>query len=413
MDYKKATKNGFTLVELLVVIAIIGVLVGLLLPAVQAAREAARRMSCSNNFKQIGLGVHNYHAAYKKLPMHMAGTQRTPNPGTWYQPGDDSNRRMLSIFVGLTPFIEQQALWEQLSNPNTVDLAAAPGTVRTPPWPPMGPTPTDEDNVHGSGVNIRNTAYVPWMTEIPTLRCPSDPGVGLPAMGRTNYAACLGDAVQWQQQGATFSNLSGPSSALASAIRAAGRGVFVSRHESKFRDVLDGLANTIMAGEIATDLGDRAIQTHPFGFFPSALGMINDPTSCRGNIDPVRPQFWDPSVTLLLAANQGRGYRWANGHFPYTVMNTILPPNSEVCMGGNAWGFGMMPPSSRHPGGAHVLLADGAVQFITDSIEAGDPTNGTVWVNGTGNQSPGYKSPYGLWGALGTRASKEVIEEAF
>ena len=68
------SNRGFTLVELLVVIAIIGVLVGLLLPAVQAAREAARRMSCSNNFKQIGLGLHNYHAAYDQFPMQMGGT---------------------------------------------------------------------------------------------------------------------------------------------------------------------------------------------------------------------------------------------------------------------------------------------------------------------------------------------------
>ncbi len=84
MKSRRRSQSGFTLVELLVVIAIIGVLVGLLLPAVQAAREAARRMSCSNNFKQIGLAIHNYHSAYKQLPMQGAGTDSPdggPNPG--------------------------------------------------------------------------------------------------------------------------------------------------------------------------------------------------------------------------------------------------------------------------------------------------------------------------------------------
>ncbi len=309
--------SGFTLVELLVVIAIIGVLVGLLLPAVQAAREAARRMSCSNNFKQIGLGVHNYHSAFKQLPTHMAGTRRVPPTGSWFDEyGDDCNMMMLSVFVGLTPFIEQQAVWEQISNPNSVDLSA-PGTPRTPSWPPMGPTPTDEDNSVVI-VNLRNTAYPPWMTEIPTLRCPSDPGVGLPAMGRTNYAACLGDALHYTDNGPYWFNLRGNPkiefhTQTTIDLRASGRGVFVPRVAAKFRDILDGLSNTIMMGEIATDLGDRNIRTLAHSFAPGSFaGLRDNPTACRGDIDPARPQFWVNTLTDVLAANQGRGYRWAS-----------------------------------------------------------------------------------------------------
>src|SRR6056297_164274 len=125
------TRRAFTLVELLVVIAIIGVLVGLLLPAVQAAREAARRMSCSNNFKQIGLAMHNYHAAYNQLPMHGTGTKvRAPANNNWWSQYNNENSWQLSALVGITPFMEQQALWEQISNPfdanqdGTVDYPA-------------------------------------------------------------------------------------------------------------------------------------------------------------------------------------------------------------------------------------------------------------------------------------------------
>ena len=144
--------SGFTLVELLVVIAIIGVMVGLLLPAVQAAREAARRMSCGNNFKQIGLGLHNYHAAYNKLPSAGHGTR--------------NHTGRLNCLVSILPFVEQQALWEQISNP----LQVPAGTTPTPTgaiggvWPAFGPGPS-----------VDLDTYIPYRTQVSTYRCPSDP----------------------------------------------------------------------------------------------------------------------------------------------------------------------------------------------------------------------------------------------
>ena len=403
---KRRKRDGFTLVELLVVIAIIGVMVGLLLPAVQAAREAARRMSCGNNFKQIGLGLHNYHAAYNRFPMQMGGTSRV---GNWFVPTEISNNFSLGWLVGLTPFVEQQALWEQISNPSSIDLAN-PGVTRVPPWPAMGPTITDEDNVPVV-VNTRNTAYAPWMTEVSTFRCPSDPGVGRPAMGRTNYAACIGDAVDFMADGAHFSNQAF-SSARAESMRASGRGVFVTRQALGFRDVLDGTANTIAAGEIVTDLGDRdkrSISRFGIGF----TAARDNPLFCRPDVDVNRPQFWGPLVTNVAAANQGRGFRWASGTATYSSMNTILPPNSEVCVTFADTGQGMLPPSSRHQGGVHVLMTDGAVRFVTDSIEAGNSAAPTVMLGQTGARAPGARSPYGLWGALGTRAARETTNIDF
>ena len=412
-SHSAARRVGFTLVELLVVIAIIGVLVGLLLPAVQSAREAARRMSCSNNFKQIGLGLHNYHDNFKRFPQQMGGTQVQPMASgqDWYEPTDQANQLTLGWLVGLTPYVEQQALWEQIKNPNSLNLAD-PNTLRNPPWPPMGPTITDEDNDFGSGVNTRNTAYAPWMTEVQTFRCPSDPGVGLPAMGRTNYAASIGDGTDYLADGKYTRNLN-ISGFRAERIRASGRGFFVTREFMRFRDVLDGTSNTIAAGEITTDLGDRDIRTRPQARFARFSDIRDTPTLCAGDVDPTRPTFWAPTITNLSAANQGRGFRWASGTATYSSFTTIRPPNTEVCVTFFDTGQGMLSASSRHPGGVHILMADGAVRFITDSIEAGDQNIGTVYGGGNGVRAPGSASPYGLWGALGTRANREVISEEF
>ncbi|SMP46701.1 prepilin-type N-terminal cleavage/methylation domain-containing protein/prepilin-type processing-associated H-X9-DG domain-containing protein [Neorhodopirellula lusitana] len=406
-------RPGFTLVELLVVIAIIGVLVGLLLPAVQAAREAARRMSCSNNFKQIGLGLHNYHSAFKQLPKQMGGTAQgsrsSHGAAGGAEPQGDS-RLEASWLVGLTPFIEGQALWEQISNPYE-----ATGNWGTTTMNPMGPHPMRV-------IAWQNGYfYAPMMTTIPTLRCPSDPGRGLPGQGRTNYAASLGDAMLESAEGAydSFGDVkivgANPITYMPERVRASCRGMFIPREDMQFRDVLDGLSNTIMAGEIVTDLGDRDVRSTHVGVNTGARPLQN-PNICDAGRDPERPQFWSDTLPANLTestdAEDVRGVKWFWGRPFYTGMYTMGAPNSEICAHTqHDTQFGNYPPSSRHQGGCHVLMGDGAVRFVTDSIEAGDQSQSNVFSGASGAAAPGNKSPYGLWGALGTRGSREVIDK--
>ncbi|SMP62155.1 prepilin-type N-terminal cleavage/methylation domain-containing protein/prepilin-type processing-associated H-X9-DG domain-containing protein [Neorhodopirellula lusitana] len=427
LNRPRSVSSGFTLVELLVVIAIIGVLVGLLLPAVQAAREAARRMSCSNNFKQIGLAIHNYHSAYKQLPTQMSGTGHGTNSGS-HPNRTNGNGERHSIFVGLLPFFEGQALWEQISNPlvgRTDGGTTGWGSVGQP-WVAFGPSP-----------NVAN--YPPYLTQVPTLRCPSDPGVGLPAYGRTNYAACMGDSPFRGGVGAANQNLI-RSSTLAQMVRASQRGAFVPRQKMAFRDILDGLANTVIAGEIASDLGDRDKRTDPLANNSAVtlrgesggnpITPVGSPNQCSNNagVDAERPQFWSSSASTPLSTifsgneqDKLRGYRWASGFPVFSQITTMASPNSAACFQvANELGTnnvynrsGVFSASSRHQGGCHVLMGDGAVKFITDSVDAGNQNATPVAQNGTGISAPGSRSPYGLWGALGTRASKETIEEEF
>ncbi len=422
MIRRKSLGGGFTLVELLVVIAIIGVLVGLLLPAVQAAREAARRMSCSNNFKQIGLAVHNYHSAFKQLPRHMGGTGLDANnPPQWWQGSATTNNECLGALVGLTPYFEQQALWEQISNPSLATVTAN-FTIPTPTgrWPAMGPNPRTDRG------GFPSQEYVPWATEIPTLRCPSDPGVGPPALGRTNYAVSYGDSGHpIQFIGNVNDDLTPGDNWRAVRVTAADRGFFGSRRDSKFRDILDGLANTVAMGEIITDLGDRDKRSEISilngenwnwdGGPQSDTSTAYSPLHCvDGNqINPESPNFWcdsDPGCSNPPNRGTGtnaRGMNWSLAFAPSSQVHTIRPPNAESC--GMGWydGPGSLPPSSRHQGGAHILMGDGAVIFITDSIEAGDQRAPTRSLN----SKPGKPSPYGLWGAMGSRGAKETIEE--
>jgi hypothetical protein len=381
-------------------------------------------MSCSNNFKQIGLAVHNYHSAFKQIPTNGTGTQRscfngqsvTPNPT------NDCNRLFLSWLVPILPYVEQQALWEQISNPS-LETSNPGGTPAATSgiWQPMGPCPWQ-------------TAYRPWVTQIPTFRCPSDPGQALSAgqLARTNYAANLGDAVDQAHNGGVndFGQFGNNDCAAfnenwaVERARAAQRGFFWNRVDMKFRDVLDGLSNTIAAGEVVTSGGKREVKAD-FVRNITTMNVNNNtslyPARCKQgpHINPESPLFYALDATVSASLSQSKHSRWADSRAYYSAFHTILPPNNPNCVDGNNDGnhSGVISTAgSRHTGGAHVLMGDGAVVFITDSIDGGDPELPTVCVQRGGNSfpitsMPGSQSNYGLWGALGTRDSAETIQE--
>lgn len=285
---------GFTLVELLVVIAIIGILVGLLLPAVQAAREAARRMQCSNNFRQLGLAVHNYESATRRLPAGWIANNAAGEPGWGWA-------------AALLPYMEQNNLHNQID-------------FRLP----------IEDAVHAQ---VR-------VTVIPTFVCPSDTGPNI-------FEIAAGD-------GHDHDHDHGHALAVASAFKSSdyssseqvdegpeklfrlsksnlvgmfgtfeledapynGNGMFYGNSRIRFRDVTDGLSNTLMIGERGSRLGGSLWQ---------------------GNI----PEAAEPHARILGVADHGPNA--PDAHFEDF--------------------------SSYHTGGVNFMRADVSVSFLSDSID--------------------------------------------
>ncbi len=313
-------RSGFTLVELLVVIAIIGILVGLLLPAVQAAREAARRMSCSNNFKQIGLGLHNYHSTYDRLPMGAGGTDSpiTNNVtvgGTTYSM---HNERRLALHVPILPFIEQQPLWEKISNPY----------IGSHTFPSMGP---DRD--------FPTANYPMWGVQVGTYLCPSqpDPQVNV-SFGKTSYAACVGDGVL-AAGGALNANPNPPNAGTQPGSK---RGMFMrvryltgptglrADGQLGFRDCIDGTSTTIAMTETACSTRRREIM----GNTVDALAALDvspfNAFACLQTVDPNRPNYYLASTALLISSH---GDKWHSGVPRQGFVNTVLPPNGPSCEG--------------------------------------------------------------------------------
>jgi prepilin-type N-terminal cleavage/methylation domain-containing protein len=320
-------RTGFTLVELLVVIAIIGVLVALLLPAVQAAREAARRSSCSNNLKQIGIALHNYHDTYKTFPPESIWAQSTnptnPNAGPWLP----RNYSWISMTL---PFMEQAPLHSQIN-------------FALPLW----------GQNTASGVPIRTVM-------IPVLLCPSDRRMGDNAsvthdMAWTNYVGSEGydwwnrRADQW---GGIFSfNARSQHFSASGAI--------------SMQDVLDGTSNTIMVGES---------NSMSFKNGPHLTGGTGNPRQSSGEA-VFRPALVSPP----LSDSQGTA-NTVTGGFPapngspnpqpswswWRASPHAYKPTYLACWGINSDWPG---PSSLHPGGAQFVFTDGAVRFIPENID--------------------------------------------
>ena len=354
---------GFTLVELLVVIAIIGILVGLLLPAVQAAREAARRMQCSNNLKQLGLAALNYESAFKRFPYRQGGTD---GPAL-------NNKGRRSGFISVLPHIEGGNQFAQVEAGNP---------TANPPIPPGGPEGW-------------NNNYA-WRVSPSFMRCPSDPSGGL-AGGLNSYSMSMGDSIgRWQWD----LNNSGNT-----------RGIFSKNTNAAIGTVTDGTSNTLMYSE-------RLIATSPYPNQSGNPGAIAKQVPHKGTVAMVPNLFNNPQLCRLASdgqflvagtRHQGNGGKfWHDGHPIYVAFNTVLPPNAPSCSHTIAWGDGdpaILPPSSNHTGGVNAARCDGSVAFISQSIDTGNLSAPSSIADGGGGPSP-----YGVWGALGSKSGGEVTQ---
>jgi prepilin-type N-terminal cleavage/methylation domain-containing protein/prepilin-type processing-associated H-X9-DG protein len=307
----RTARRGFTLIELLVVIAIIGVLIGMLLPAVQKVREAANRVRCQNNLKQIALALHNYESVNGCFP---PGIKASTHFSYSYTNGGWEWTYFLHMIL---PQLEQQAYYTVIDGPN----------FNIPnPWTNPGSWPA---NAQGS--------------VLPFLLCKSDTGdevgnvTGMPSLVKSNYLGIfsgLKDADVWN-----------------AAAPANQRAVFQIGAGTRFADITDGTSNTMAVAEYLRGVPGLPSSDWRGGFYTNRAGaqflyVTNTPNSSA------------PDVSIDYAA----GFCGPGANLP--LMN--LP-----CVGDNSNNFGgnnYSSPRSRHAGGVNVALCDGSVRFVTDSV---------------------------------------------
>ena len=356
---------GFTLVELLVVIAIIGTLVGLLLPAVQVARESARRSSCMNKLKQMALAVHNHEVALKIFPP-LSDNPLLSNMNLFNgQVGGGWGYRV-GFIPPLFPYMDEQALYDNVVN-----------------YMKDGKAPYET----GDGFWASPKTTTPNNKQPEVLCCPSDSravkGAGIgQSLGVTSYRCNRGDI--WMGDG-TWE----------------WRGPFGMGNKGKCNvaRIPDGATKTIMLSEATIGSGDRNPK--------SGLAMISGLSSTAS-----------PSICLATLGSGGLtgtvktitdatkdtvpGFRWCDARHLYSTFYTALPPNSPSCsQNSGAENCPVISPNSYHTDGVNVAMCDASVRYVSNTIDAGNPT-----LSMPGTQYTG-QSLWGVWGALGTTSGGE------
>lgn len=315
MNIRHDRRRGFTLIELLVVIAIIAILIALLLPAVQQAREAARRTQCKNNLKQMGLALHNYHDVFGVLP---------PGWVSQYYQANTGEPTIWSWGTFLLPYIDQAPLY------NTVQ----PGTYRI------------DQNLAAGGARAQALT-----SPLTAFRCASDTGPSLNnfsgAMAAGGASATDLDTYNRNVTNGTAnvaiatSNFvmvtdAGDSITPATIEATYGPPLGVAWNDSKvgLKDITDGTSNTLLVGERAYSIKGLPIgAANALGFSPAtSVGAYNG-QQCRSCLAAVGISYWGINQTVINAGHQSRGF------------------------------------SSNHVGGAHFVLGDGSVRFISENID--------------------------------------------
>lgn len=307
----RLSRYGFTLVELLVVIAIIGILIGMLLPAVQQVREAARRITCANNMRQVALALHNYESAHKEFP---AGINLGP-------------RLSSSAFAFILPFMEQNAAVELI----------------------------DVDQ----GYNTQAGSYV----QVPGYLCPSDDAIGRfmiiqnvnQPIARSNFVVNFGTGFFMENQnGAPVHNNNWPNSNPAPDFTT--DGPFQAGSPRSFGDLPDGSSNIAFISEVISGKDDDGRSSEDFQL--DIRGVWNAFLSGSSNYNHLNtPNSSTPDVAPV----GGAGRSW---------IPDVVPPIMPGVNGADTYHQLTAAARSTHPGGVNVSLGDGSTRFVMDTISA-------------------------------------------